>query len=155
VPYIPAKGRGSTAPRIRLAKVVAVYRKTRETMTLEEALLEVWRSTMVEDAPAVELEGQAFPVRTTPKKCLREVDFVFHRRNCAVCSRPGDRFPMGATHAGRAQGHAIPFRRPLCRQRGGRQGDTIWRKPEQPKARQNETEVNFAHPIALGNLVPK
>jgi hypothetical protein len=49
-------------------------------MTLEEALLEVWRSTMVEDAPAVELEGQAFPVRTTPKKCLREVDFVFHRQ---------------------------------------------------------------------------
>ena len=33
---------------------------------------------MVEDAPAVELEGQAFPVRTTAKKRLREVDFVFH-----------------------------------------------------------------------------
>jgi hypothetical protein len=80
VPYIPAKWRGFTAPRIRLAKVVVVYRKTRETMTLEEALLEVWRSTMVEDAPAVELEGQAFLVRTTPKKCLREVDFVFHRQ---------------------------------------------------------------------------
>lgn len=49
-------------------------------MTLEGALLRVWRSTMVEDAPAVELEGQAFPVRTTPKKRLREVDFVFHRQ---------------------------------------------------------------------------
>lgn len=49
-------------------------------MTLEGALLRVWRSTMVEDAPAVELEGQAFPVRTTPKKRWREVDFVFHRQ---------------------------------------------------------------------------
>ena len=46
-------------------------------MTLEEALRKVWRATMVEDAPAVELEGQTFPVRTTPKKRLREVDFVF------------------------------------------------------------------------------
>ena len=49
-------------------------------MTLDGALLRVWRSTMVEDAPAVELEGQAFPVRTTPKKRLREVDFVFNRQ---------------------------------------------------------------------------
>src|SRR6059058_1972051 len=47
------------------------------TMTLEEALRKVWRATMVEHAPAVELEGQTFPVRTTPKKRLREVDFVF------------------------------------------------------------------------------
>ena len=46
-------------------------------MTLEEALRKVWRATMVEHAPAVELEGQTFPVRTTPKKRLREVDFVF------------------------------------------------------------------------------
>jgi hypothetical protein len=49
-------------------------------MTLEGALLKVWRSTMVEDAPAVELEGHAFPVRTTTKRRLREVDFVFHRQ---------------------------------------------------------------------------
>lgn len=45
-------------------------------MTLEGVLLKVWRSTLVEDAPAVELEGQAFPVRTTPKRRLCEVDFV-------------------------------------------------------------------------------
>lgn len=50
-------------------------------MTLEGALLRVWRSTMVEDVPAVELEGQAFPVRTTPKKRWREVAFVFHRQD--------------------------------------------------------------------------
>ena len=46
-------------------------------MTLEEALRKVWRATMVEDAAAGELEGQTFPVRTTPKKRMREVDFVF------------------------------------------------------------------------------
>ena len=55
-------------------------RNARGTMTLEEALLKVWHATMVEGAPAVELEGQAFPVRTTPKKRLREVDFIFNRQ---------------------------------------------------------------------------
>ena len=59
-------------------RVVAVYRMAAGEMTLEGALLRVWRSTMVDDAPAVELEGQAFPVRTTPKKRLRQVDFVFN-----------------------------------------------------------------------------
>jgi hypothetical protein len=46
-------------------------------MILEEALRKVWRATMVENAPAVELEGQTFPVRTTPRRRLRQVDFVF------------------------------------------------------------------------------
>lgn len=73
-------------------------------MTLEGALLRVWRSTMVEDAPAVELEGQAFPVRTTAKKRLREVDFVFHRQEFAgFGTKPGDRFPMGGTRPWGAQ----------------------------------------------------
>jgi NADPH-dependent ferric siderophore reductase len=49
-------------------------------MTLEEALRRVWRATMVENAPAVEVEGQTYPVRTTPKKRLRQVDFVFHHQ---------------------------------------------------------------------------
>lgn len=46
-------------------------------MTLEEALVEVWRAALVEDAAEVNLGGQTFPMRTTPKKRLREVDFVF------------------------------------------------------------------------------
>lgn len=46
-------------------------------MTLEETLVEVWRAALVEDAAEVELDGQSFPVRKTPRKRLREVDFVF------------------------------------------------------------------------------
>ena len=46
-------------------------------MTLEEALVTVWRAALVEGAQQVELDGQTFPVRTTPRKRLREVDFVF------------------------------------------------------------------------------
>ena len=64
-------------------------------MTLEGALLNVWRSTMVEDAPAGELEGQAFPVRITAKKRLREVDVAFHRQELRGLEQIRKRFPMG------------------------------------------------------------
>jgi len=37
----------------------------------------VWRQALVEGKPEVELEGRTFPVRATPKKRLREVDFEF------------------------------------------------------------------------------
>jgi hypothetical protein len=46
-------------------------------MKLEEALVRVWREALVEDAAEVELDGQRFAVRETPRKRLREVDFVF------------------------------------------------------------------------------
>ena len=46
-------------------------------MTMEEALVTVWRGALVEGAEEVELEGQKFRVRETPRKRLREVDFVF------------------------------------------------------------------------------
>jgi len=44
-------------------------------MTLEEAMLAVWRQALVEGKPEVDLDGRTFPVRETPKKRLREVDF--------------------------------------------------------------------------------
>jgi hypothetical protein len=46
-------------------------------MTLEEALVAVWREALVEGKGEVELEGQTFAVRETPKKHLRELDFAF------------------------------------------------------------------------------
>ena len=46
-------------------------------MTLEEAMVKVWRQALVERAAEVEFDGETFPVRETPRKHLREVDFVF------------------------------------------------------------------------------
>lgn len=46
-------------------------------LSFEETLIEVWRQTLVEDAKAVELEAKHYPVRRTPKRGLRQVDFVF------------------------------------------------------------------------------
>jgi len=46
-------------------------------LSFEQALIEVWRQALVENAKAVELGAERYPVRSTPKRGLRQVDFVF------------------------------------------------------------------------------
>ena len=50
------------------------------TMTLDEALLHVWRQSMLEDAKVVELEGHTYPVRKSARRRLLEVVFFFDGR---------------------------------------------------------------------------
>lgn len=45
--------------------------------SFEETLIEVWRQALVENSKSVELGAQRYPVRRTPKRGLRQVDFVF------------------------------------------------------------------------------
>jgi hypothetical protein len=46
-------------------------------LSLEELLIEVWRQTLVENAKVVVLGQERYSVRLTPKRRLRQVDFVF------------------------------------------------------------------------------
>jgi len=46
-------------------------------LSLEQALIEVWRQALVENAKTVKVGTGGFPVRRTPKRGLRQVDFVF------------------------------------------------------------------------------
>jgi hypothetical protein len=46
-------------------------------MTLDEALISVWRQVLEEGRGAVELEGERFPVTATRAKKLRTVTFEF------------------------------------------------------------------------------
>jgi hypothetical protein len=48
-----------------------------EKLSSEEALVDVWRQALVENANAVKLGEDKYPVRRTPKRGLRQVDFVF------------------------------------------------------------------------------
>jgi hypothetical protein len=50
-------------------------------ISFEQALTEVWRQVLVENTDVVELETERYPVRQTPKRRLREVDFVFDGNN--------------------------------------------------------------------------
>jgi hypothetical protein len=47
------------------------------TVSLEEALLSVWRQVFAEGAKAVILNDESFPIRRTSRAKLREVDFKF------------------------------------------------------------------------------
>jgi hypothetical protein len=55
-----------------------IHHRTRCPMksSLEESLIEVWRQALVENAKAVNLGGESYPVRRTPKRGLRQVDFT-------------------------------------------------------------------------------
>lgn len=46
-------------------------------LSFEQVLIEVWRQALVENAKVVELGSKRYPVRSTPKRGLRQVDFVF------------------------------------------------------------------------------
>ena len=46
-------------------------------LSLKQALLEIWRQALVENADVVELGSEPYPVRRTRKRQLRQVDFVF------------------------------------------------------------------------------
>ena len=43
--------------------------------SFEDALIDVWRQALVEEKAEVELNGARFPVRSTAKKNLRQIDF--------------------------------------------------------------------------------
>ena len=45
--------------------------------SFEETLIEVWRQALVENVKAVVMNAESYPVRRTPKRGLRQVDFVF------------------------------------------------------------------------------
>ena len=45
--------------------------------SFEQTLVDVWRQALVENADVVVLGGKRYSVRTTPRKGLRQVDFIF------------------------------------------------------------------------------
>jgi hypothetical protein len=46
-------------------------------VSFEQTLVEVWRQTLIWNAKFVELGKERYPIRYTPKRRLRQVDFVF------------------------------------------------------------------------------
>ena len=46
-------------------------------LSFEQALIEAWRQSLVENATTVELGTERFHVRSIPKRRLPQVDFTF------------------------------------------------------------------------------
>ena len=88
-------------------------------LSLEETLIEVWRQALVEDARVVELGTGRYPVRKTPRKGLRQVDFVFDGNEIrGLGAEPWNEIAVGANGAGRQEGDAVLERGPLRGKRG-------------------------------------
>jgi len=49
-------------------------------MTFEETLISVWRQSLVDKSLSIEVDGKQLPVRTTAKRKLKQIDFVFEGR---------------------------------------------------------------------------
>src|SRR6266566_664844 len=47
------------------------------SMSLEDAVLNVWRQSLAGNKKTVTLEGESFPVRSTAKRKLKQIDFQF------------------------------------------------------------------------------
>jgi len=56
-------------------------------ISLEDALVTVWRQSLVENKKTVTLEDKNFPVRSTAKRKLKQIDFQFEGRDCGDSNR--------------------------------------------------------------------
>lgn len=80
-------------------------------LSLEETFTEVWRQTLVEDAKVVELGTGRYPVRKTPRKGLRQVDFSLDGNEIRGLER--NEIPLGTNGPLWQEGDAVPQRGPL------------------------------------------
>jgi hypothetical protein len=104
-------------------------------MTLEEALLSVWRQALAENANIIELGGRRYLVQRTRRLRLRQVDFEFEgqplrgieqnphaKSRWAELAREGQRV-MQFTSGGRyianvADGKVTLYRKPAASENG-------------------------------------
>lgn len=50
-------------------------------MEFDEALISVWKQALVDKLSSVEVDHKKVPVRTTAKRKLKQIDFVFDGRD--------------------------------------------------------------------------
>jgi hypothetical protein len=72
-------------------------------LSFEQAFIEVWRQALVENAKTVLLGSERYPVRSTPKRGLRQVDFVFEGKRFAVWNRTPRQNPGGRSWHGQVR----------------------------------------------------
>ena len=86
--------------------------------SFEQTLIEVWRQTLVENAKVVELGKERYPVRMTPKRGLRQVDFVFDGNEIRGLEQNTDTKSRWAQMAVWQKRDAVSERGPLPGKRG-------------------------------------
>jgi hypothetical protein len=49
--------------------------------SLDDVLISVWRQAMIERAKTVKIDGNVYPVKSTNRRGLKQIDFSFAGRN--------------------------------------------------------------------------
>jgi len=57
---------------------------------LEDVLTSVWRQALVENAASVKIGGETYPVKSTPRRGLKQVDFRFNGKNLRALEQNPD-----------------------------------------------------------------
>ena len=84
-------------------------------MTFEEAVIAVWHQSLVENARTINLDGDEFPVRSTAKQKLKQIDFRFDGRDFrALEQNPNTKSRWAAIARKRSEGDAASGRREVC-----------------------------------------
>jgi len=78
------------------------------TLSFEQILIEVWRQALVENAKTVELGSDRFPVKDTPKRRLRQVDFTFEGKEIRGLEQNPDQIPVGTDGTVWQESDAVP-----------------------------------------------
>jgi hypothetical protein len=101
--------------------------------SFDQTLVAVWRQILVENAKVVELGTDRYPVRLTPKRHLREVDFVFEGENKKYSwagAEPRHEIPLGRNGTVWQKGGAISQQGSLRGERRRWEGDRTERRAE-------------------------
>ena len=53
----------------------------KQTASLEEVLISVWRQALVEDSAAVKIDSETYPIKSTARRGLKQIDFRFSGKN--------------------------------------------------------------------------
>ena len=99
--------------------------------SFEQTLVEVWRQVLIENANVVELDGKRYPVRITPRKGLRHVDFMFDGNEIRGLEQNPDTKSRWAQLARSGKkGDAVPERRTVRGGCSGRESDFCEREAD-------------------------
>jgi len=49
--------------------------------SLEDVLISVWRQSLIDESASVKINDEIYPVKSTPLRGLRQVDFRFNGKN--------------------------------------------------------------------------
>ena len=83
--------------------------------SLEDVILSVWRQAMMEGASSVEIEGHPYPITSTQRRSLKQVDFRFEGKSLrGFGAESGYAITLGRDGQGREEGHAIFGRWAVC-----------------------------------------